>query len=44
MKTTLLIPVLNEVEGLQAIMTIIKKEWIDQILIVDGGSEDGPLD
>ena len=44
MKTTLLIPVLNEVEGLQAIMTIIKKEWIDQILIVDGGSEDGTLD
>ena len=35
---------LNEVDGLQAIIPLIKKEWVDQILFVDGGSADGTLD
>ena len=41
MKTTLLIPTLNEVNGMKAIMPQIKKEWCDQILILDGASTDG---
>jgi len=41
MKTTLLIPALNEEEGLKVIMPTIKREWVDQILIVDGNSKDG---
>jgi len=41
MKTTLLIPTLNEAEGVKAIMPRIKKEWVDEILIVDGNSTDG---
>lgn len=41
MKITLLIPVFNEVDGITVIMPRIKKEWVDQILIVDGGSTDG---
>lgn len=41
MKVTLFIPVMNEVEGLKAIMPRIKGQWIDEILILDGGSTDG---
>ena len=41
MKTTLLIPVMNEIEGMKIIMPRINRGWIDQILIVDGGSTDG---
>ena len=38
---TLLIPVLNEIEGMRFIMPQVKREWVDQILVLDGGSEDG---
>jgi glycosyltransferase involved in cell wall biosynthesis len=41
MKTTLFIPVLNEIVGLKLIMPRVKKEWVDEILFVDGGSTDG---
>ena len=41
MKTTLLIPVLNEIDGMKKIMPEIKKEWYDQLIILDGGSTDG---
>ena len=44
MKVTLLIPTLNEVGGMKAIMPLIKKEWYDQLLIVDGGSTDGTIE
>jgi hypothetical protein len=37
MKTTLVIPCLNEIDGMKVIMQRIHKEWCDQILIVDGG-------
>jgi len=40
-KTTLFIPTLNEIAGMKAIMPLIKREWCDQILVVDGGSKDG---
>lgn len=43
-KTTLLIPTLNEIHGMRVIMPKIKKEWVDGILIVDGGSTDGTLE
>lgn len=41
MKVTLLIPTLNEIEGLNAIMPKIDHDWVDQIIILDGGSTDG---
>jgi len=41
---TLLIPTLNEFEGMKAIMPKIKREWVDQILILDGGSTDGTIE
>lgn len=41
MKVTLLVPTLNEIEGMKTIMPKVKPEWCDQILVVDGQSTDG---
>lgn len=41
MKVTLFIPTYNEIGGMRAIMPRIKREWVDQILVVDGNSTDG---
>lgn len=41
MKVTLLIPTLNEIDGIKEVMPKVKKEWVDQILVVDGQSTDG---
>lgn len=40
MKVTLLIPTLNEEVGMRQVMPKVKKEWVDQILVVDGKSKD----
>jgi len=44
MKVTLLIPTLNEAHGMRTVMPKVKKEWVDQILVVDGKSKDGTAD
>ncbi|MDP8212224.1 MAG: glycosyltransferase [Candidatus Zapsychrus exili] len=44
MKVTLLIPTLNEIDGMKAIMPKIKPEWYDQLLIIDGQSTDGTIE
>lgn len=41
MKITLFLPVRNEICGIQEIMPKIKKEWVDEIIVVDGHSTDG---
>ncbi|MDP1852709.1 MAG: glycosyltransferase family 2 protein [Candidatus Omnitrophota bacterium] len=41
MKVTLVIPTFNEIDGMKAVMPKIKKEWVDQIIVVDGNSTDG---
>ena len=42
--TTLLIPILNEIDGLGEIMPRIDRNWVDQILFIDGGSTDGSIE
>jgi len=44
MKVTLLVLTLDEIEGMKIIMPKIKREWVDQILILDGGSTDGTIE
>lgn len=41
MKVTLLVPTLNEIDGMKTVMPKINPAWCDQILIVDGQSTDG---
>lgn len=41
MKVTLLVPTLDEIDGMKTVMPKVKREWCDQILIVDGQSTDG---
>lgn len=44
MKVTLLVPTLNEIDGMKTIMPQVNRDWVDQILIVDGQSTDGTAD
>lgn len=44
MKTTLLALTLNEIDGVKAIMPLIDRSWVDQIIVVDGGSTDGTIE
>jgi glycosyltransferase involved in cell wall biosynthesis len=44
MSVTLFMPVLNEIDGLRAILPQINRKWFDQILMVDGGSRDGSVE
>ena len=44
MSTALIILTLNEVEGVRKIMPLIKRECVDEIVIVDGGSIDGTIE
>jgi glycosyltransferase involved in cell wall biosynthesis len=43
MKTTLIAATLNEIEAVQAVLPKIDRKWLDEILIVDGGSTDGTV-
>ena len=43
-KVTLLIFTLNELEGMKTIMPRINNDWVDEILVVDGGSTDGTIE
>jgi hypothetical protein len=39
--TTLLLPTLNEIEALRVVVPQLRREWVDEIIAVDGGSTDG---
>jgi len=41
MKTTLLVMALNEIDGMKATMPQVISDWVDQIIVCDGGSTDG---
>ena len=44
MTTALIITTLNEITGVKKIVPKIKKEWVDEIIFVDGGSTDGTIE
>lgn len=44
MKVTLVVPTLNEIDGMKAIMPRVGKNWYDQLIILDGGSVDGTIE
>ena len=35
---------LNEIDGMRVVMPKIRSDWVDEIIIVDGGSTDGTID
>jgi len=42
--TTLMLPTLNEIEAIRVIVPQIRKEWVDEIIVIDGGSKDGTVE
>ena len=44
MKTSLIIPTLNEIDGVREVLPRIDPRWCDEILVVDGGSTDGTVE
>jgi len=42
--TTLLLPTLDEIEAVRVIVPQLRKEWVDEIIVIDGGSTDGTVD
>ncbi len=37
-------PILNEIHGMRAVMPRVRREWVDEMLVIDGGSTDGSLE
>jgi len=44
MSTALIVLTLNEIDGIKQIMPKIKKDWVDEIVVIDGGSTDGSIE
>lgn len=44
MKVCVVIPTLNEIQGLRWIASNMRREWYDNIIILDGGSTDGTVE
>jgi glycosyltransferase involved in cell wall biosynthesis len=44
LKVSLLILCLNEIKALEVILPRINKNWVDEIIVIDGGSIDGSIE
>ena len=44
MSVAIIILTLNEIDGVKIILPKIKKEWADEIAVIDGGSTDGTIE
>ena len=44
MSVALIILILNEIDGVEKILPKIKKELVDEILVIDGGSTDSSIE
>lgn len=41
---TIFMPTLNEVDGVKSLIPRIKREWYDELIVIDGGSTDGTVE
>ncbi len=44
MSTDLIVLTLNEIDGFKKLMPQVKREWVNDIIVVDGGSTDGTIE
>lgn len=44
MKVSIVVLTLNEIDGIRVVMHRIKKDWYDELVVIDGDSTDGTLE
>jgi glycosyltransferase involved in cell wall biosynthesis len=44
LSVSVILPTINEIAGLSVVLPQIKREWVDEIILSDGGSTDGTVE